>query len=157
MNRNGINDWIDMLSGNISGTDVELPVLSGSMAPFLPVDSIAVVRFISKEDISSLGFGTIIVYRTKFRLTAHRMIMRIPLTDYVYEKGDRNRFGSFIRCGEIIGIVSSVKQNNGLIHDFFTKSEKMKAKRAAVRSLLGLIKHKALTPARRIKNVLVKK
>lgn len=157
MERYGVKDWIDLLSGNYSETEIELPVLSPSMDPYLPVSSIVTVKLLSLKEIKKLHRGAIIVYRTKFRLTAHRMIIKVPFMNYIYEKGDRNSSGSFVRYDEIIGVVLSVKNNDTLIRDFFSKDEIKNAGRVALKNLFSVLKNRALTPPRRIKNVLFKK
>jgi len=152
-----ISDWIDLLSVNVTDAEIELPVLSGSMDPFLPAGKMAVIRKISRNEIGKLKAGTIIVYRKGYNFTAHRMLLRFPFINYIYEKGDRNRFGSFIKYDAVSGIVCSVKDKNGIIFNFLSEKEIKIAKRESRKNILIIIFNTVLILPRRVKGVLEKK
>lgn len=157
MHNKKMTDWINILSGSAPGENFELPVLSGSMDPFLSSGEIAVIRKLTIKDIGTLHTGAIIVYREKFRLTAHRMIVRLAFINRIYEKGDKNRFGSFIKYNAVLGVVGTVKKKKNSSRDFFTKEEIRIAKKEARKNMFRVCINAFLIIPRRFKGVLEKK
>jgi hypothetical protein len=79
--------------------------------------------------------GDIIIFRLgeQWKLTAHRLLFRVPLirTGWMYQKGDRNRFGAWVRAKQVIGIVVETDRPDGTSLDFSKPSERKKARRSA--------------------------
>ncbi len=108
-----ISGWLDLLKGFVPpGSIIELPVLSGSMAPLIMPGSTVAIRACSGNDARR---GDIIVFKEGNSLTIHRLLVRIPLgnNSLIYQKGDANRFGNWIRSSLIVGIVDSVRNVSG--------------------------------------------
>ncbi len=156
MDKKNIKEWIELLSGGTYGLEVELPILSGSMDPFLPAGKIALIRTLSVDDIKKLNSGAIIVYKNKFNLTAHRMIMKFPYCSYIYEKGDRNMFGTFLRIDSIVGVVYACKNEKSIIYDFFSKEQIRIANKETYKNILKVLINTAMIIPRRVKSVLEK-
>jgi len=112
-----IAGWLDLLKGLIPrDTEVELPVLSGSMAPvILPGKYIR----ICPASIEDVHVGDIIVFKEKNTLTIHRMLIRIPFykSSPVYQKGDANAFGNWIKGTDIVGKVEAVSDDMGVYNE----------------------------------------
>ncbi len=101
--------WLDLLSGTLNhGAVVELPMLSGSMVPVLIPEKKVKIKYLSVPDVHT---GDIIVLKDGNTLTAHRLLIRFSFCSrrFFYQKGDNNRFGSWINRDQIIGIVTSAQ------------------------------------------------
>jgi hypothetical protein len=157
MSKNNISDWIKLLSQSPSDAEIELPVLSGSMHPFLPCGAVAVIRKTSARDVKNLYAGSIVIFRKNFKFTAHRILIKPPLLPFVYEKGDRNRFGSFIHYSAISGVVCAVKGKKRITRNFLTPEEIRIAKREARKNIVRIAVHAFLLLSRRVAGVLEKK
>jgi hypothetical protein len=91
---------------------VELPVLSGSMRPLLPIGA--------RLEIAGAGWhgrepGEIIVFRGAGTLTAHRLLLAAPLPGrpLLYQKGDALPSGAWIGAGRVVGVVTAVTAADG--------------------------------------------
>lgn len=94
------------------GSTVDLPVLSGSMAPLIMPGSSVRIRSCRPAEIKT---GDIIVFKNGNSLTIHRLLIRIPFGGglFIYQKGDANRFGSWIRSDRVVGVVDAVQDGSG--------------------------------------------
>ncbi len=148
-----ISNWFDLINGLIPyGGIIELPVLSGSMAPcIMPGTNIKIMSVSS----GTVQRGDIIVYKNGNSLTMHRMLARIPLggNTLLYQKGDASRFGSWIRQKRVVGIVTAVQDEKGEYRDISHPEAKKKAKGAAYRQMIRTIWNTALIIPRFMKNV----
>ena len=83
---------------------VHLPMLTGSMAPSIPPGSeLAIVSARSR----GCGTGDVVVFLRNDRLVAHRLLLCLGTGPRAlcYEKGDLNASGSWIRRGNVLGLV----------------------------------------------------
>ncbi len=116
------------------GEKVYLPVLSGSMSPTLvPGGKVKIQRVTWKQ----CSVGDIIILKEKWKLTAHRLLFRIQLMHkcWMYQKGDRNRFGMWVRSEQVVGIVIETVRLDGTSIDLSTPVQKKKARRSAYHHL----------------------
>jgi signal peptidase I len=146
-----IADWFDLISGLIPhGGIIELPVLSGSMAPCIMPGKNIKIMSVSSDNMQR---GDIIVYKDGNTLTMHRILARIPLgcIALLYQKGDASRFGSWIRQERVVGIVTAIQDDEGKFIDITQPETKKNAKRAAYRQTILTIWNAALVIPRFIK------
>ena len=131
LNKEMIQSWLELAYGDPDQVkQITLPVLSGSMAPtILPGDSI-VVKHTSPE---RCRIGDIVVFRQDKHLTAHRMLLKItvPKGTYIFQKGDSNRFGNWIKSDLVVGIVSEAIHISGQSMQFTSESERQHSLRMA--------------------------
>jgi signal peptidase I len=135
-NRIIITGWFDLLNGLIPHDGiVELPVLSGSMTPGIMPGDYVRIRSASAEDTH---VGDIIVFREKNSLTTHRLLARLRLMgkSLLYQKGDANRFGYWIRGARVVGVVESVRDGTGTYSDISHLSEGGSAGKKAARQIV---------------------
>jgi signal peptidase I len=119
-----IAGWLDLLKGLVPhGAVVELPVLSGSMAPLIMPGSRVHIRSCRSNEIRR---GDIIVFKEGNSLTIHRLLVRMPLYSgsLLYQKGDANQFGKWIRSSLVVGVVDSVRDISGTISVLSHRAEK---------------------------------
>lgn len=99
-----LDAWL-ALTGQIPTPDapVELPLLSGSMAPAIPVG--AVLRIATSPEPCQAG--DVVVFRQGERLIAHRilLVLRAGPWSWLLEKGDANRLGHWRQDADVRGRV----------------------------------------------------
>lgn len=81
-----------------------LPVLSGSMLPYLcPGGKVCV----QNTPAHKCHLGDIIVFKESERLIAHRVLLRLRIGRrlYLYQKGDAAGVGHWVRGDDILGVV----------------------------------------------------
>ncbi|MFO7652786.1 MAG: S24/S26 family peptidase [Candidatus Krumholzibacteriia bacterium] len=113
---------------------VDLPVLSGSMRPGIPVGSTLCIR---PAVWSATRDGDVVVFRRDGQLLAHRRLLggqAGPLA-FLYEKGDASARGGRLRPDDVVGLVVRVRLPDGTERDLRTPTERHRALRAARRSL----------------------
>jgi hypothetical protein len=96
--------------------DLTLPVITGSMMPYLHPGGRVYIKFLRAERCRA---GDIILYRDSNRLIAHRALMRFRLFvwHYLYQKGDVGGPGGWIQAKQILGvIVKSVDPEDKLLY-----------------------------------------
>jgi hypothetical protein len=88
---------------DFAGT-VRLPVLTGSMAPSIPVGSEVAI---ASARGCSFGIGDVVVFLKDDRLVAHRLLLCLGTGPgaLCYEKGDLNAGGGWIRRRDVLGVV----------------------------------------------------
>ncbi len=131
----GLNDWYALLRGRLSpGERVELPVLSGSMAPLLPIGSRIRIEASGGRDSSP---GDIVVFSDGHSLTAHRvlLVLRLPGRCLVYQKGDANLRGAWTDARRIVGRVVGGERPDGGCADLDSPAGRCEARRSARRNL----------------------
>lgn len=154
--RKTIEGWFDLINGLVPhGGIVELPVLSGSMSPLIKPGTAVRIRSISARDIT---IGDIIVFNEKNSLTTHRLLVRIPPwgASLLYQKGDANRFGSWIPGSRVVGIVDYIRDDTGAYLDLSSPASKKEAGRNARRQIVLTLRDIALIPPRFIKKCLTR-
>ncbi|MBN2158532.1 MAG: hypothetical protein JW807_03980 [Spirochaetes bacterium] len=151
-----IAGWFDLLNGMVPhGATVELPVLSGSMSPLITPGSTIRIRSISAGE---LLVGDIIVFNEKNSLTTHRLLARIPPwgTAFLYQKGDANRFGSWIRGSRVVGVVDAIRDGAGGYKEIASREARKKAGHDALRQIILVAWNAGLIMPRFIKRCLKK-
>ncbi len=89
-----------------------LPVLSGSMGPtIVPGCSVRIERIAPRGTYA----GDLVVFWDGEGLVAHRQLLRVRLGSLtvIYQKGDANPLGSWIREERIIGVVTEAIEPSG--------------------------------------------
>jgi hypothetical protein len=83
---------------------VRLPMLTGSMAPRIPLDAELLIAPARGHAWSS---GDVVVFWRDSRLVAHRVLLVLGRGPgaLVLEKGDRNRSAAWIRRRDVRGVV----------------------------------------------------
>ena len=113
MNGDLTGRWLKLLDGSLAmGATVELPVLSDSMLPVLKIGQNVKIQ---RARWRSCSTGDIIVFQQGRRLTAHRALFAIHAGGkcYVYQKGDSNSCGYFIRSERVVGRVVGCQDESG--------------------------------------------
>ncbi len=126
--------WRALLTGDLAaGQRVVLPVLSGSMMPLLPPGSEVEI---SASDGRGLAPGQVAVFRDGKGLTAHRVLLALPWPGgaLLYQKGDANPQGGWVRHGRVVGVVVSVTRPDGTRLDLDTGQARRDARQALWRS-----------------------
>lgn len=149
-------DWLELINGDLSPGDiVELPALSGSMMPLIiPGKKIK----IKPQSANRIQVGDIIVFREGKSLTSHRLLIKFFLAGrmFLYQKGDSNRFGKWLKNTQVVGIVHFIENTGGKFIDITTASQKKQAKKAAFRQLFYTFGNIILIVPRKIKQWLIK-
>jgi signal peptidase I len=143
-NRTNAADWFDLLNGLVrDGAAVELPVLSGSMAPVIMPGKKIKIRALPGKNARA---GDIIVFKEGNSLTAHRLLVRLPLggNPLLFQKGDANRFGNWMRASRVVGIVEAVQDESGLYSAALNSTGARDAKAEALRQLARVFVNAAL-------------
>jgi hypothetical protein len=148
---NTVSDWLNLLDGTFSDGDIiELPVLSGSMMPLLIPGKKIRIKCLKKPDVRA---GDIIVYKKGRELISHRLIIKIPFVKniYLYQKGDTNRYGSWIKIEQAVGVVDSVQDEWGNFISIDTPEKKREGKGLAIKHMFYSFWNIALIFPRRMK------
>jgi hypothetical protein len=138
---NDTSRWIHLFSGNLQpGSVIELPVLSGSMAPLLcPGDRIKIWCVPWKK----CHIGDMIIFKEGKRFTVHRLLFRLVLGGIyiLYQKGDQNRKGSFISPKQIVGKAVEIIKSGTITIDLkkHSKEKRIIAEKKLCTLLLFLV------------------
>ena len=127
--------WRDLLCGRLAvGTRVALPVLTGSMMPLLPPGSEVEIAL---DPAAPTAPGDIVVFREGAGLTAHRVMLALPLPGggLLYQKGDANPRGTWIRRRRVIGRVVAVSRPDGTRRVLDTPQARREGRRGLWRHL----------------------
>ncbi len=121
--------WL-ALTGQATGP-LRLPMLSGSMAPTLPVGC---VLEITPADGRGVAPGEVAVLARDGRLVAHRVLLRVGggRTGWLLEMGDANRRGHWRPVTDVVGRVRAVRAADGAA---------LPDPRSRGRALRGLCRH----------------
>ena len=125
-------------AADFAGT-VSLPMLTGSMAPAVPVGARLVIAAAGRR---RFGWGDVVVFAQGDRLVAHRLLLGLGFgAGALYlEKGDCNATGGFVRRRDVRGVVVGwLPATAGAGATVAVP----RSRRAAVRSLLHWITNRA--------------
>ncbi len=127
------SDWRDLAAGRLEpGRRVRMPVLSGSMMPLLPVGAEVEIETSAGRRPS---LGDIVCYREGETLTVHRVLLRLPGGTWLYQKGDTNPRGAWIRAEAVVGLVVGVARADGVRRDLRAPDARAEARRQVIRQL----------------------
>ena len=78
-----------------------------------------------------------IVFRDGHTLIVHRVLLRFatPRGGWIFQKGDRDRFGSWIAAERVVGIVIGAQRPDGEEVVLTVRSARIVARRQVLRSL----------------------
>jgi len=109
-------------------------MLSGSMLPLLVPGHDIVIEAVQWQECRR---GDIIVFLQEEKLTAHRLLLPLPYgpSALLYQKGDANDFGGWIRSRQVVGVVAAVKTTDGGQLDLRTRDARTTALFEARRQL----------------------
>ncbi len=145
-----LDSWLALMEeGPLPEGPICLPVLSGSMVPEIPVNSLA---HIEKAEASHCRIGQVVVYRDKDRLVIHRVLLRLGWRSSIlfYEKGDSNVLGGWIKGSQVRGTVVAVDHQNE------ESPQPCLINTPKARSSFGAdFKHRILVVPRRIKRLIL--
>ena len=148
MKSNSFSHYQQVVAILASNQTVQLPMLSGSMSPTLPVNSLVTITPLLGESPHS---GDIIVFQENGSLTAHRLIFSLKLGNYhrFFQKGDCNPFGRMIPYEAIVGTIVNVKLPQGEVRDLTSPVIKRQGKITALLSLKTHLKNRLKLKFRR--------
>jgi hypothetical protein len=154
---NFISSWLDLLLDEKlrEGKLITLPVLTGSMHPFLIPGKKVVVRYTSWE---KCHVGDIILFRQDKELTAHRLLFRFKwgTSGILLQKGDSNALGSFIRPYQVVGKVIRAELREKGYYDFDDLRNRQRARKLAAKHFRKHIAWYVFKGVRQIKRILFK-
>jgi hypothetical protein len=118
---------------------VVLPVLTGSMAPLLPVGAEIEVRGVA--DPAELAVGDVVVFRRGDQLVAHRLLMVWGLGPgrWFLERGDGVSGPGRVRARDVLGRVVAVRGDHARRDDLTTPEAQRRSRRSVRLSLRRLI------------------
>jgi len=154
--REEINSWIELKFNELqAGKIAEIAMLSGSMMPLLVPGKKIRVEPVNPIDIQ---IGDIVVFKDRKGLTAHRVLLKLHVfhKQYFLQKGDANRYGSFIDEKHIRGRVIAVVINDTDYSDLKSDEKRKIAKRQAIVELFKYIINILLIFPRSIKHALIR-
>ena len=134
---NLIEQWLSVVIGDIPEDEGGiLPVLSGSMGPSIVEGCTMRITRVPTDGTVS---GDILVFRRNHGLVAHRQLLRLRFARFrrIYEKGDINSSGSWIRENQMVGVVAEVRDRNGKVL-YSRDLDRLGAHREARRQLIRL-------------------
>ena len=146
-----LDSWLALTGdGSNRGEAIRLPMLSGSMRPGIPVDSLL---HIQKSSAAACPPGAVMIYRDGDRLVAHRLLWRLGWGSraLLFEKGDANDRGRWIRSGQVLGMATAV-----LLPGAESPQSLLPDRSQAWRSLLADARHRILAFPRRLKRGIFK-
>ena len=117
--------------GDFDGT-VRLPMLSGSMAPLIPVGA---QMEIASARQRAFGVGDVVVFARDGRLVAHQLVFALGFGRHVLylERGDRNEAAGIVRRRDVCGVVTGWRPDGGGDEEFVAVT---RSRGRALRSLL---------------------
>lgn len=136
--------WRTLLRGRLRcGERVVMPVLSGSMMPLLPIGADLEIAGCAWRGLRP---GDIAVFRGGETLTAHRVLLLLPLPGRprLYQKGDALPRGAWIDARRVVGAVVAVTPPDGLRLALDEPAARDAARRMARRCLRWDLKHRLL-------------
>jgi len=101
--------WWRLFHGRLKpGEQVEMPMLTGSMLPLLPVGSMLIIAGVGNGEFQA---GDVVVFRHKERLVAHRLLLGWPpgRARRFLQAGDGVSPLGWIPAGSILGMVVAVR------------------------------------------------
>lgn len=128
-----LDAWLALVKRTAASEDVRLPMLTGSMLPAIPPGATLVI---TPRSAGPFRRGEVVVFGDEDRLIAHRLLLRLrlPGLNLIFEKGDNNPRGGWIRPDRIRGVVREAILADGERRDPHDPA-------AATRSLWHLLRH----------------
>lgn len=132
--------WRVLQQDLAAGERVSLPMLSGSMAPLMPVGCEVEVQGLA--DDAPLAAGDVVVFREQSRLVAHRLLFGCPLPapGWFLQRGDGVSQARVISRRAICGLVVGVTMDGGARRDLTTPAARHHGRRQAQRGLYRLLR-----------------
>jgi hypothetical protein len=133
--------WWRLSQGRLTPDDrVEMPMMSGSMTPILPVGSALIIAGIRRGECRT---GDIVVFHDGERLIAHRLLLGWPpgRARLFLQAGDGVSPVGWIAARSILGLVTAVRDPDQPARDLRlpeTRREGVRIARRRLRRLLGL-------------------
>ncbi len=141
--------WWRLFHGRLSPDErIEMPMLSGSMAPILPVGSTLIIAGVRGEECRP---GDVIVYRDEGVLVAHRLLWGWPpgRARRFLQAGDGISAAGWIDAKGILGLVVAVRQTGSSTRDLRSAEASREGRRLARRRLRRLVTAPCLGPLRK--------
>jgi hypothetical protein len=131
---------------------VELPMLTGSMAPNLPVGSTLIIASVRGE---TCRVGDVVVFRDGERLVAHRLLWGWPpgRPRRFLQAGDGISPLGWVAATAVLGIVVAIRDTDQTTRDLRLPRARREGVRLAQRRLRGMF----LTPLRKGKTWLFRR
>jgi hypothetical protein len=139
-----LHAWHTLLRGRLRrGERVVLPVLSGSMMPLMPIGAVLEIAGSAWHDLRP---GDVAVFRDGKSLTAHRVLLSLPLPGrpLLYQKGDALPRGAWIDARRVVGAVVAVTPPDGTRLALDDPTARGAAGRLARRYLRWDLRHRLL-------------
>jgi hypothetical protein len=127
--------WWRLFHGRLRPDErVEMPVLSGSMVPILPVGATLVITGVRGD---TCRVGDVVVFRDADRLVAHRLLWGWPpgRARFFLQAGDGVSPVGWISTGSILGLVTAVRHLDGATRDLRLPEACREGRRLARRRL----------------------
>lgn len=131
--------WWRLFNGRLAPDQrVEMPMLTGSMSPLLPVGSTLVIAGASGDACRT---GDVVVYRDGERLVAHRLLLGWPpgRARIFLQAGDGVSPVAWIATAAILGLVIAVRLVDQTTRDLRQPVAQLEGRRLARRRLRNLI------------------
>jgi hypothetical protein len=141
--------WWRLFNGRLAlDQRVEMPMLTGSMAPLLPVGSILVIAGADKDACHT---GDVVVYRDGERLVAHRLLLGWPpgRARIFLQAGDGISPLGWVAVKDILGLVVAVRIADETTVDLRQPGALRDGRRLAHRRLRNLVLAPWLGPLRK--------
>jgi hypothetical protein len=109
--------WWRLFHGRLTPDErVEMPMLSGSMSPLLPVGAILIITAVQGDACRA---GDVVVFRDGERLVAHRLLLGWPpgRARHFLQAGDGVSPLGWIAAGSILGMVTAVRRTDQSTRD----------------------------------------
>ncbi len=155
--KNAVSRWLDLIHGLVPpGDSIELPVLTGSMSPLIMPGYTILIRSCTTSEPRA---GDIIVFKEGNSLTTHRLLIRLSFgkSSILYQKGDANQFGKWIRSDRVVGVIDCIRNNTGASIIISNNEAKIKAKKESSRQIARTVWNTILIVPRFIKKCLREK
>ena len=134
--------WWRLASGRLAPDErIELPMLSGSMAPVLPVGATLLIGGLPPAGGSKCRTGDVAVFRDGDRLVAHRLLLEVPpIRPLVFlQAGDGISRAGWVRATALAGLVVAVRTQAGEPCDLRTPAARRQGRQLARRRLRRLL------------------
>lgn len=134
--------WLALTRESTPASELlELPALTGSMLPDIPRGAILHIR---PGGCRNCRVGDVVIYREEeVKLVAHRLLLRVGWGrgQWLFQKGDNNASGCWIRSREVVGLVTGITLPEG---SAARAPRSLASRRKAWRSLVGHVSHQLL-------------
>ncbi len=149
--------WWRLFHGRLAPDErVEMPMLSGSMAPILPVGSTLIIAGVRGD---ACRMGDVVVFREQDRLVAHRLLLGLPCgrARVFLQAGDGVSPLGWVAPGSILGLVVAVRDADQSTRDLRRPEARREGVRLARRRLRRLVTSPWSSPLRKAKAWLLRR